>query len=538
MEWGIAQVMPSDVHRTIGALWARVRACPPIRFIRSSLSLRSALVLSAAGIAFFLLFAAVVSAQMRAGVFDARRDQVLEDAAVRFSGAAAGFEQSTASTPDQVQETARQVVQSTKASAAGAGAVAVVLLRAPSEPGTLRINEIVDPRVDGVITQEIRDAIGHAGQAHWQSVEISGDENSAAPGILVGTQVRLPRAGMHQLFIVYSLAEEQEMVNMVLRILGISSVPVLLLLTAGVFWTLHHLTGPVRRTAAAARRLTEGDLAVRVPVEGVDEMSLLATSFNDMASSLQEQINEYDELSKLQQRFVSDVSHELRTPLTTIRMAEEMIHQDRDSLGPVARRSAELLHGQVERFDEMLSDLLEISRHDAQSALLDPERTDLRQLVCTVVENTEELAARVGVPVRVHLADHRCMAEIDPRRIERVLRNLVVNAIEHADGTPVDVHVDANESEVAVRVRDYGVGMSDEVAQRVFDRFYRADPARARTTGGTGLGLSIAHEDVTLHGGLLEVKGEPGRGASFLMTLPRVAGQEAIGRPLALWEEE
>ena len=256
-----------------------------------------------------------------------------------------------------------------------------------------------------------------------------------------------------------------------------------------------------------------------------------------MTPSLQDTISRYDELAKLQQRFVSDVSHELRTPLTTIRMAEDIVWDNREDLPAHARRSAELLHDQTERMEQMLADLLEISRYDAASALLDAEERDLRPIVTRVVEACAELAQRQGVPVEV-VAPARAAAEIDERRIERVIRNLVVNAIEHADGTRVTITVATSATDVACRVRDRGVGMTQEVADHVFDRFYRADTARARTTGGTGLGLAIATEDVAIHGGRLQAYGEPGKGASFLMTLPKHAGDEIASRPLALWEDE
>jgi len=244
-----------------------------------------------------------------------------------------------------------------------------------------------------------------------------------------------------------------------------------------------------------------------------------------MADSLQHRITEYDELSKLQQRFVSDVSHELRTPLTTIRMAEVMIWKDRDNLSPSTKRSAELLHEQVERFDSMLADLLEISRYDARSALLDAESTDLRALAAKVVNDHSELAERLNVPIIIHNPENRCDAEIDSRRVERVVRNLVVNAIEHAERRAVDIDIAATDTDVALRVHDHGVGMSEETVSHVFDRFFRADPARTRTTGGTGLGLAIAREDINLHGGTIEAWGVPGAGSSFVITLPRKVAQ-------------
>ncbi len=511
-----------------------------VRTVRSSLSLRLAVMITAVAMVIIAAFAFFVSSQLLSSTFEARRDQVLEDAARRFATAQSLFEQSTATTPDQVQEAARQSVQSIRQSAAGAGAVSVMLLRSPNASSALRINQIIDAEVVDIITDEMRDAVRSGEGAQWQSVAIpvSTDPQHTVPGILVGMETHLPRAGEHELYIVYSLQSDQAQIDMVMRILSLTVIPLIIGLPLGVFLLLYRQLRPVRSTAKAADLVSRGDLSVRVPVDGIDEMSGLATAFNDMAESLQSKINEYDELSKLQQRFVSDVSHELRTPLTTIRMADSVIWDNRQSLPQGAKRSAELLHEQTERMESMLADLLEISRYDAQSALLDVETTDLRFLIQKVIAAHDDLAERVGSPVQLHAPSYRCAAEIDSRRIERVLRNLIVNAVEHAEGTTVDVTVDATDTAVAVRVRDHGVGMSPETTSHVFDRFFRADTARARTTGGTGLGLSIALEDVALHGGTLTAWGELGKGASFLMTLPRISGEPVTSQPLILWEED
>jgi two-component system sensor histidine kinase MtrB len=193
-------------------------------------------------------------------------------------------------------------------------------------------------------------------------------------------------------------------------------------------------------------------------------------------------------------------------------------------------RSAELLLGQIDRFESLLSDLLEISRFDAGAAVLDAERRDLRDVVMSVVEQAAPLANSKDVRVSVRLPDADAAADFDPRRIERILRNLVVNAIEHAEERPVEVTVAENDRAVAVVVRDYGVGMTKQEVEHVFDRFWRADPARARTTGGSGLGLAIALEDAHLHAGRLDAWGRPGQGASFRLTLPRSAGVQ-LGEP-------
>lgn len=504
--------------------------------VRHSLSARLALAITLAALAILLIFGVIVASQLRSSMFDTRKDAILADASLRFSSAQSAFSSSTATSPDQVQESARSALASIKASAAGAGATNVALLRSDGSAASLRINQIEDEQMRALVSPQMRAAVA-GGDAQWQSVAIRSASGRQDPGILVGTQVQLPRAGTHELYILYSLSADQAQVDVVLRVLAFSALPIVVALPIGVFALLHRLLLPVRLTAQAATKASEGDLDVRVEVRGDDEMAGLGRAFNAMTSSLQDTIARYDELAKLQQRFVSDVSHELRTPLTTIRMAEDVVWDNRDDLPAHARRSAELLHDQTERMEQMLADLLEISRYDAASALLDAEERDLRPIVARVVAGCADLARRQGVRVET-LAPTRASAEIDERRIERVIRNLVVNAIEHADGSTVTITVAASATDVACRVRDRGVGMTPQVVAHVFDRFYRADTARARTTGGTGLGLAIATEDVEIHGGRLQAWGEPGRGASFLMTLPRHAGDEIASRPLALWEEE
>ena len=517
--------------------WRSLRSTQLVHSIRHSLSAKLALAITAAALGILLVFGIIVASQLRASMFETRRDAILADASLRFSAAQSVFSSSTATSPDQVQESARGALASLKASAAGAGATNVALLRSEGTTATLRINQIEDEQMRGLVTAEMREAVAGGG-AQWQSVGIrASDSDREAPGILVGTQVQLPRAGTHELYILYSLEADQSQVDVVLRVLALSSLPIILALPIGVFALLHRLLLPVRLTVSAATKAAEGDLDVRVEVHGADEMAALGRAFNAMTSSLQDTISRYDELAKLQQRFVSDVSHELRTPLTTIRMADEIVWDNREDLPPHARRSAELLHDQTERMEQMLADLLEISRYDAASALLDAEEHDLRPIITRVVEGCTELAQRQGVTVVIK-APERVAAEIDERRIERVIRNLVVNAIEHADGTDVTIQVASTDTDVACRVRDRGVGMTQEVADHVFDRCYRADTARARTTGGTGLGLAIATEDVAIHGGRLQAYGEPGKGASFLMTLPKHPGDEIATWPLALWEDE
>nr|MDT0659204.1 MtrAB system histidine kinase MtrB [Micromonospora sp. DSM 115978] len=294
------------------------------------------------------------------------------------------------------------------------------------------------------------------------------------------------------------------------------------------------VVNPVRVAARTAQRLSAGLLDQRMVVNGEDDLALLAASFNQMATNLQRQILRLEEMSRLQRRFTSDVSHELRTPLTTVRMAADLIFAEREDFDPAVARSAELLQNELDRFESLLTDLLEVSRFDAGFAMLDSEPTDLIPVVHRVVERLDPLAGRLGVPLELSVPDAPVIAEVDPRRVERILRNLVGNAVEHGEGRPVEVRLGVDDSAVAITVRDHGVGLRPGEEKLVFNRFWRADPSRARQTGGTGLGLSISIEDARLHGGWLEAWGAPGQGAQFRLTLPVRAGDRLTSAPLRL----
>jgi two-component system sensor histidine kinase MtrB len=273
-------------------------------------------------------------------------------------------------------------------------------------------------------------------------------------------------------------------------------------------------------------------------VQGSDDLAALATSFNEMAASLQDKLRELEDLSNVQRQFVSDVSHELRTPLSTIKMAADLLFESREELDPMASRSVELLASQLERFEELLVDLLEISRYDAGAATLEADLVDVCDLVRRSADDAQQLATRRGSRIEFRLPATGCFAEVDRRRVERILRNLLVNAVEHGEDKDVVVTAAMDSNAVAVAVRDYGVGLRPGEDQLVFDRFWRADPARARTTGGTGLGLAISLEDARLHGGWLQAWGERGKGSVFRLTLPRTAGRELVGSPLPLEPDE
>ena len=347
-----------------------------------------------------------------------------------------------------------------------------------------------------------------------------------------------PLGDWYQLYFVFPLSQEQQTLQLVQTTLIGVGVALVALLAAIASLVTRWVVLPVRHAARAAQRLSAGELEERMPVGGADDLGALATSFNDMAASLQEKLRELEELSKAQRQFVSDVSHELRTPMTTIRMAAEVLYESREQLDPAEARSAELLQSQTERFEVLLTDLLEISRHDANVATLDAEPADICDIVRGSADDAQQLAERRGCRIEFRLPAQACLAEVDRRRVERILRNLLVNAVEHGEGKDVVVTVAADTDTVAVAVRDHGVGLGPGEDQLVFERFWRADPARARTTGGTGLGLAIALEDARLHGGWLQAWGERGRGSVFRLTIPRVSGAPIAGSPLPLGPDE
>jgi two-component system sensor histidine kinase MtrB len=337
-----------------------------------------------------------------------------------------------------------------------------------------------------------------------------------------------------QLYYLIPLTSEVRQANDIRNTVLATGAALVLLLAVVTGLVTRLVVRPVRLAARTAQRLSAGLLDQRMTVNGEDDLALLGASFNQMATNLQRQIVRLEEMSRLQRRFTSDVSHELRTPLTTVRMAADLIFNERSSFSPDVARSAELLQHELDRFEALLTDLLEISRFDAGFASLDSEPTDLVAVVRQAVDRLSAICARSGTEVRVRLPETAVIAEVDPRRVDRILRNLVENAVEHGECRPVEVTLAAGDGAAAVTVRDHGVGLRSEEQKLVFNRFWRADPSRARQSGGTGLGLSISVEDARLHGGRLEAWGEPGQGSQFRLTLPLRAGGRLVTSPLQL----
>ena len=371
-----------------------------------------------------------------------------------------------------------------------------------------------------------------AGQVSYQYATVHTDGFSG-PALIIGSPTSSPVTNL-ELYLIFPLNNEESTITLVRGTMATGAVVLLGLLAVIALVVARQIVLPVRSASRIAERFAEGHLTERMPVRGEDDMARLAVSFNDMAESLHRQITQLEEFGNLQRRFTSDVSHELRTPLTTVRMAADLIHDHSDELDPALRRSTELMVSELDRFETLLNDLLEISRHDAGVAELSVEAVDLRATVQSALDNVGHLAADADIELIVDMPSDDVIAEVDPRRVERILRNLIANAIDHAEHKPVRIRMGVDEDTVAVTVRDYGVGLRPGEEKLVFSRFWRSDPSRVRQSGGTGLGLAISIEDARLHQGRLEAWGEPGKGACFRLTLPLVRGHKVTTSPLPL----
>nr|WP_234434934.1 MULTISPECIES: MtrAB system histidine kinase MtrB [Streptomyces] len=519
---------------------------------RRSIQLRVVAVSLLASVAVVLVLGVVVVAQVRTGLLDTKMDAARAQARIGFQVEQKKIDeardQKLRGTADPtVDETGTWLLRQVNDLAGSGQTVYSVIAMAPGTGAVVPDTAGFAPRYSGDIQpSSIPDTlraklIAEPGQMFDQPTRIHRSPESGGksePGLALGMQFIGPAGNSYQMFYVFSFGQETDTLNLVTGTLATAGVFVVILM-GGIAWVVvRQVVTPVRMAAGISERLADGHLEERMKVTGTDDIARLGESFNRMANALQAQIRQLEELSRVQRRFVSDVSHELRTPLTTVRMAADLIYDSREDLDPMAARSAELLQGQLDRFESLLADLLEISRFDAGAAILDAEPVDLREIVGRVVEAAEPLAEAKGSAIVIRGDGEPVLAEVDSRRIERILRNLVVNALEHGEGRDVVVRLGSADGAVAVGVRDYGIGLKPGEASRVFHRFWRADPSRVRTTGGTGLGLSIAVEDAHLHGGWLQAWGEPGGGSHFRLTLPRTRGGEISRAPFRLEPED
>ncbi len=498
---------------------------------RSSLYLRVVATTLALSILVVLVLGQVLMGRITSGLLDAKQRASLVEAQAGLNQAQALITAAGEDSSEQRQSLEPVAVELARGGQ-GTPRLYDVLLLSSSTSLLQRGSSTV---TEESVPDDLRSAVESEGvQASTFTEIVYSDGRPPVPGFAVGAPLTVPGLGTAELYYLFPLSQEQQTLDLVRRTLLFAGLVLVLLLGWISWFVTRQVVDPVRYAAAIAEEFSAGHLSERMKVRGEDDLARLARSFNDMAASLELKIGQLEDLSRVQRRFVSDVSHELRTPLTTVRMAADVLHESRDEFDASTARSAELLQTQLDRFEALLSDLLEISRFDAGAATLDAVQGDLHDAVSSVVDALLPLAEPSGTHIRIQRANAPATAEFDPRRVDRILRNLLANAIEHSDGQPIDVMVGVSDEAVAVVVRDHGTGLRPGESSLVFNRFWRADPSRVRSIGGTGLGLPIALEDARLHGGWLQAWGAPGDGACFRLTLPRELGTEIVASPLPL----
>ena len=510
-----------------------------VRFLwRTSLPFRTTILAVALTTLTVVIVAIVMGQAIARDLFTSRTNEILAE-----SNRAAAVVRATleigAESDEVVLASLRQQALAAGAEQA-ANSVGYAFYRVPSSGGRVVLQDIASELVHpGLVSEQMRQAVREdPGGQHYQSVEITLNSGLKVPGVIVGTAISVPTAGLHEYYLAYSLEGSQQTLEFVQRTLAVSMAILVLLVAVIVGIIMRAVIRPIRVAAKASRKLAAGHLEERVPERGDDDIGTLARSFNIMADSLQQQIQQLENLSQVQQRFVSDVSHELRTPLTTIRLAGGIVYARRDEFDPTVARSAELLQNQIERFEMLLNDLLEISRYDAGAVELLRRPNSLVAIADDVIGSMTQVALDAGEELIFRAPGGHVEAEFDDRRVTRIVRNLVANAIEHGEGKPIVISVDSNATAVALSVRDYGIGMTEDQVAHVFSRFWRADPSRKRTMGGSGLGLAISMEDAQLHDGRLEVWSAPALGTNFRLTLPREIGEPIVTSPLPLMPED
>lgn len=335
----------------------------------------------------------------------------------------------------------------------------------------------------------------------WTSV-------NGVPSLVVGG--RVPAAGPTVYFVRDVSALEEALVPLRLALLAGTVILVLIALLMARRLA-RGVLAPVEAAGRAAERIERGDLTARVPVTSNDEFGAWADRFNRMAAALAETIGRLEAAEAQNRRFVADVAHELRTPVAALVAEASILRDQLDTMPPESRRTAELLVSDIGRLRSLVDDLMEVSRFDAGAERVALEPVDLGRLTRTVA------AARLP-EATFSLPEEPIILETDPRRLERILGNLLDNAREHAAGAPVEVTLTTESDAVVISVADRGPGVPSDRIGRIFERFYKADPSRHG--GSSGLGLAIAAEHAALLGGELTATGHPDGGLRIELRMP------------------
>ncbi|MGP3960913.1 ATP-binding protein [Nonomuraea sp. 3N208] len=372
------------------------------------------------------------------------------------------------------------------------------------------------PIVDlGVIPPELRRTVAD-GDIAWQRVVWQGE-----PFLLIGTplliieQDRTTRVSGIEVYTVRSLIPEQRSIDGLAASAWLTGGAALAFAVVLALLATRGVLRPVRELGRAARLLGEGEMRTRIAVSGSDELAEVARTFNNTAAELERHVKQLREMEADARRFVADVSHELRTPLAALAAVADVLDEEAARLPEPAGRAARLVSQETLNLTGLVNDLIEISRFDSGVAALALNEIDVAELVrATLRVRGWSESVDTELPPAV-------TARLDPRRVDVILANLVGNALRHGE-PPVSVRLSADAHWIALEVRDHGPGLDEAALPHVFDRFYKASAARARSEG-SGLGLAIARENARLHRGDLTVTNAPDGGAMFTLRLPRRA---------------
>ncbi|MGC7100432.1 ATP-binding protein [Amycolatopsis lurida] len=362
----------------------------------------------------------------------------------------------------------------------------------------------------------LRSAVGSGERIQFQRVDFNG-----TPMFYVGMPVLGPDStgvtvptGI-EVYASMSLGDEQTAIEELAQWAWLTVALVFPLAAGLALLAARGVLRPVRQLNLAARRLAEGKLDTRLRVRGSDELAELVATFNETAVALDRTVGELREMEAAARRFVADVSHELRTPLTAMSAVTGVLDEDAGQLPPDTAVAARLVSAETRKLARLVQDLIEISRFDTNRADLQLDDWDLATAI------TDSMAARgwrEGPELVLDLPEG-VSTRVDRRRLDVIVANLVGNALRHG-GPPVEVKLRANDTMVSVEVSDQGPGIDPAVLPHVFERFYKADSARARSDG-SGLGLAIALENARMHGGGIQAENRPDGGARFTLFLPR-----------------
>ncbi|MEW2413672.1 HAMP domain-containing sensor histidine kinase [Streptomyces sp. NPDC046866] len=377
-------------------------------------------------------------------------------------------------------------------------------------PGAFRLED-VPASLQRAVNDRQKETSANDSEYHvyWQRTKPHGN-----PYLVGGTRIV---GGGPTGYMYKSLAQERDDLNALGWSLTIATGLALLgsaLLAQGAARTV---LKPVQRLGDAARRLGEGELDHRLDVSGNDELADLSHTFNKTAEALEKKVADMSAREEASRRFVADMSHELRTPLTALTAVAEVLEEEADDLDPMIAPAVKLVVSETRRLNDLVENLMEVTRFDAGTARLVLDDVDVADQVTACID------ARAWLDAVELDAERGIVARLDPRRLDVILANLIGNALKHG-GSPVRVSVRVDDEWLVIAVRDNGPGIPEEVLPHVFDRFYKASASRPKSEG-SGLGLSIAVENAHIHGGEITAANAEGGGALFTLRLPVDVGK-------------